>query len=79
MKFALWLNVDDELLDVEQARVVGSTLHKLADDVGRWRAVTASKRLRDQAGNVIGWAGIEDDDDPPAHVRQEKTAGTAAG
>jgi hypothetical protein len=59
--FTLSITIPEGLLEVEEAELVSTTLQALAQDVHRWRAVPASRRLRDRAGAVVGWAGTEDE------------------
>ena len=61
MTFTLSITIPEDLLEVEEAELVSSTLQALAQDVHRWRAVPTSRRLRDRSGAVIGWAGTEDE------------------
>jgi len=58
--FNLTITVDDELLEVQQAELVSSTLQSLAQDVGHWRAVPVSRKLRDRDGRTIGQAWLDD-------------------
>lgn len=60
--FTLSITIPEDLLDTEQAVLVSSTLHALATDISRWRAVPPCRRLRDRAGKVVGWAGTEEED-----------------
>jgi hypothetical protein len=63
MTFTLSITIPDSLLEVEEAELVSSTLQALAKEVSAWQAIPTNHRLLDRAGKVVGWAGLNTEDD----------------
>lgn len=62
-KFTININIDNEQSDIQQVEQVSTVLRGLRKDLNRWRALILSRRLLNKQGEVIGWVGMEDEDD----------------
>lgn len=60
--FTLSITIPDNLLEVEEAELISSTLQTLAKDIQRWRAVPTSRKLRDRAGKIVGWVELDEEE-----------------